>query len=65
MLDGASAAQVPRCVRGDGSAETALGRGYEALASGDWEGARAAFHEALDATDSAEALDGLVAGAQH
>jgi hypothetical protein len=47
------------------SAETALGRGYEALASGDWEGARAAFHEALDATDSAEALDGLVAGAQH
>jgi tetratricopeptide (TPR) repeat protein len=41
------------------SAETALGRGYEALASGEWEGARAAFQEALDATDSAEALDGL------
>jgi DNA-binding CsgD family transcriptional regulator len=41
------------------SAENALGRGYEALASGDWEGARAAFQEALDATDSAEALDGL------
>ena len=41
------------------SAETALGRGYEALASGDWEGARSAFHEALDATGSAEALDGL------
>jgi DNA-binding NarL/FixJ family response regulator len=42
-----------------GSAETALGRGYEALASGDWERARAAFQEALDSTDSAEALDGL------
>src|ERR671911_743665 len=41
------------------SAETALARGYEALASGDWEGARASFQEALDSTDSAEALDGL------
>jgi DNA-binding NarL/FixJ family response regulator len=40
-------------------AEIALGRGYEALASGDWEGARDAFQEALDSTDSAEALDGL------
>jgi DNA-binding CsgD family transcriptional regulator/tetratricopeptide (TPR) repeat protein len=41
------------------SAETALGHGYEALASGDWEGARDAFQNALDSTDSAEALDGL------
>jgi DNA-binding NarL/FixJ family response regulator len=41
------------------SAETALGRGYEALASGDWEGARDAFQEAVDSTESAEALDGL------
>jgi DNA-binding CsgD family transcriptional regulator len=37
----------------------ALTRGHEALASGDWESARAAFQEALDSTDSAEALDGL------
>ena len=41
------------------SAETALGRGYEALANGDSEGARAAFQEALEAADSAEALDGF------
>jgi len=41
------------------SADTALGRGYEALASGDWEGARDAFRDALDSTDSVEALDGL------
>jgi ATP/maltotriose-dependent transcriptional regulator MalT len=39
--------------------ETALSRGYEALASGSWDEARGAFQEALDATDSAEALDGL------
>jgi DNA-binding CsgD family transcriptional regulator len=41
------------------AAEMALTRGHEALASGDWESARAAFQEALDSTDSAEALDGL------
>lgn len=41
------------------SAESALARGYEALGSGDWEGARDAFQDALDSTDSAEALDGL------
>lgn len=41
------------------SAETALGRGHEALASGDWEGAQDAFRDALDSTDSPEALDGL------
>lgn len=41
------------------SAETALRRGYEALASGDWEVARDAFRDALDPTDSPEALDGL------
>lgn len=40
-------------------AETALGRGHDALASGDWEGARDAFQKALDSSDSAEALDGL------
>lgn len=39
--------------------DVALARGHEALASGDWESARAAFQEALDSTDSAEALDGL------
>jgi hypothetical protein len=41
------------------STETALGRGYEALASGNWERARDSFQEALDSTESAEALDGL------
>src|SRR5262245_33570711 len=40
-------------------AETALGRGYEALASGDWAAARDAFQESLDDTESVEALDGL------
>jgi tetratricopeptide (TPR) repeat protein len=56
------ARRLPRChdvFVATASAETALGRGYEALASGEWEGARAAFQEALDATESAEALDGL------
>jgi ATP/maltotriose-dependent transcriptional regulator MalT len=37
----------------------ALARGHSALASGDWEAARDAFAEAVDATDSPEALDGL------
>ncbi len=36
-----------------------LARGHAALVSGDWEGARAAFEEALASTDSPEALDGL------
>lgn len=36
-----------------------LAAGYEALAAGDWEAARAAFAAAADATDSPEALDGL------
>ncbi len=40
-------------------AEDALSRGHEALASGNWDGARGAFQEALDLTDSPEALDGL------
>ena len=40
-------------------AEDALARGYESLAAGDWGAARDAFREALDLTDSAEALDGL------
>jgi DNA-binding CsgD family transcriptional regulator len=40
-------------------AEDALARGHEALASGKWDIARAAFREALDLTDSPEALDGL------
>jgi ATP/maltotriose-dependent transcriptional regulator MalT len=41
------------------AADAALGRGYEALASGDWERARSAFQESVDATGSADALDGL------
>ena len=41
------------------SDEAALARGYEGLASGDWDDARDAFQEALAATDSPEALDGL------
>ncbi len=36
-----------------------LARGYETLASGDWEAAREAFAEAVEASDSPEALDGL------
>ncbi len=39
--------------------DTSLAAGYEALASGDWEGARAAFGAALDIAESPEALDGL------
>ncbi len=37
----------------------ALARGHSALASGDWAEARDAFAAAVEATDSAEALDGL------
>jgi DNA-binding NarL/FixJ family response regulator len=36
-----------------------LARGHECLATGDWEGARAAFANSLTNGDSAEALDGL------
>ncbi|HEX5029091.1 MAG TPA: response regulator transcription factor [Gaiellaceae bacterium] len=39
--------------------EDALARGYEALASGDWDGASGAFEDALETGDSPEALDGL------
>ncbi|HLF67724.1 MAG TPA: response regulator transcription factor [Gaiellaceae bacterium] len=39
--------------------DSALSRGYEALATGDWAGAREAFEEAVAASDSPEALDGL------
>jgi len=39
--------------------DTALARGYEALAVGKWSEARAAFEEAADTTESPEALDGL------
>ncbi len=39
--------------------EDALARGYEALASGDWDRAREAFEDALQTGDSPEALDGL------
>jgi len=39
--------------------ENQLARGYEALASGDWPGAREAFASAVAAVDSPEALDGL------
>ena len=40
-------------------ADTALARGYEALAVGSWSDARAAFEEAVRASESPEALDGL------
>ena len=40
-------------------AEDGLAKGYEALASGDWLGAREAFESALSASESPEALDGL------
>jgi ATP/maltotriose-dependent transcriptional regulator MalT len=40
-------------------AEDHLARGYEALATGDWPGAREAFAGALTAAESPEALDGL------
>ncbi len=40
-------------------AESPLATGYESLASGDWEGARAAFAASLDVSESPEALDGL------
>ncbi len=42
-----------------GVAVDALDRGHEALAAGDWHGARSAFQEAVARTDSPEALDGL------
>jgi DNA-binding CsgD family transcriptional regulator len=38
---------------------TALARGYEALAVGNWSEARAAFEEAVSSAESPEALDGL------
>ena len=41
------------------SSEASLASGYEALAAGNWEAARDAFREAVDATDASEALDGL------
>ena len=41
------------------SVETALGRGYEALAVGEWDDARLSFQDALRSSDSPEALDGL------
>jgi DNA-binding NarL/FixJ family response regulator len=39
--------------------EAGVAGGYEALASGDWEGARAAFESALSVEELPEALDGL------
>jgi hypothetical protein len=36
-----------------------LARGYEALAAGDWEAARAAFQSTPGAEEDPEALDGL------
>jgi ATP/maltotriose-dependent transcriptional regulator MalT len=41
------------------ASDTALARGYEALAVGKWSEARAAFENALDTAESSEALDGL------
>jgi DNA-binding CsgD family transcriptional regulator len=39
--------------------ETGVAKGYEALASGEWEAARDAFESAVRAEESPEALDGL------
>ena len=39
--------------------EKGLATGYEALAGGDWDGAREAFENALAVSESPEALDGL------
>ena len=39
--------------------EDVLARAYEALATGNWSGARDSFLDAIDRTDSPEALDGL------
>jgi DNA-binding NarL/FixJ family response regulator len=41
------------------SVDAPLAAGYEALASGDWDGARSAFTVALAASETPEALDGL------
>lgn len=39
--------------------KTGIAEGYEALASGEWEVARAAFESALSSDEFPEALDGL------
>ena len=39
--------------------ETATAEGFEALATGNWDGAKAAFERALAGSESPEALDGL------
>lgn len=36
-----------------------VARGYEALATGDWTGARDAFERVLELSDAPDALDGL------
>ena len=41
------------------SVEASLARGHEALATGDWDAARAAFAAVLESVESPEALDGL------
>jgi DNA-binding CsgD family transcriptional regulator len=41
------------------ASESGVAEGHEALASGEWEAARAAFEHALTAEESPEALDGL------
>jgi DNA-binding CsgD family transcriptional regulator len=40
-------------------ADTTVARGEDALVAGDWQGARAAFQEAVDVDATPEALDGL------
>ena len=44
---------------GAAAAESGVAEGYEALAAGDWAGARAAFEAALAVEEFPEALDGL------
>ena len=44
---------------GSAAGEIGVAEGYEALACGDWAGARAAFEAALDVEEFPEALDGL------
>jgi DNA-binding NarL/FixJ family response regulator len=55
---GAASAWDDRAI-GDQNSQARLSDGQAALATGDWDGARAAFERVLEDTESAAALDGL------